>query len=156
MNTLALLIISTTVLATTELARAADDTPQHAVIEKLRQNHPELFTAPELQPWPKGLPSARRTPHEVRCYDEKGDGLGFGVWMPQELGEATKERLLVLEQYPGRSQAVVDAIVPKVVDAVISSEAVKEGFGLQAVVMWGLVGIVVGAAATTAVVVAAQ
>lgn len=134
------LSISTTGPATTE----------HPVIEKLRQEHPGLFKAPEVSPWPNDMPRSLLTPRQARCFDRAGHELGLGSWVPRALGRVVQSRLLDLELYPGRAQGVIDAIVPRVLEAVIdrAAAAPPEGYRLSTVVMWTLIGLGVGAAAT--------
>ena len=125
---------------------------------ELRSDHPELFVVPEVPQWPDNLPPEWKTPDEARCFREFEGDMGAGVWLPRELERIIELRLLELEQYPVRAQGVLDALVPRVVEAVADKVATAPapGYRLSTVVMWTALGVLAGAAATATVVVVAQ
>ena len=146
--------LSMTILLITSTVSTTSREVAQEVIEKLMDEHPELFVMPDLPPWPKGLAKAVRTPRDAVCL-QNGVELGRGSWVPEDRGRATQERLLAFQAYPQRAQAVVDALMPRVTAAIAEKAAAEsQGYSLRTVVMWALVGLAVGAAGTAVVVVA--
>lgn len=124
------------------------------MIDQLRLEYPDLFAAPELPPWPTGLPKALETPEAARCA-AGGTELGEGSWVPRARGRATQQLLLTCRTLPGQCRDVINAIVPRVVTAIVDQvgAAPPAGFSLQTVVVWALTGLAVGAATTALLVV---
>lgn len=84
------------------------------IIDKVRSEHPELFTAPPLPGLSKSLPLPRRCPQDCSCEDAEGLGLGAGVWLPWETSQALDTQREQCKRLPGQSQARIDAIVAEV------------------------------------------
>lgn len=121
-------------------------------LEALRKEHPELFVAPELPPWPQGLPRPIET--------------DTGTILPPARATAVLTRLRMLDVYPSRCQARLDAwvdaygVCATAIDgarAVGAAEARVEdpqGWSLSTVVTTGALGVVVGAVLVGAMVLA--
>lgn len=125
------------------------------LLEQLRAEHPELFTVPAVAPYPDHMPDPYETPTEARCAHNKLGELGRGTWIPRELDLVVQSRLLTLEAYPKQAQAVVDALVPRVVAAVADRvRADQPGYSLGTVLTWAALGLAFGAAGGVAVAVA--
>lgn len=95
------------------------------IVSGLREEHPALFTAPTVPDWPGGLGMSYDTPDLARCVDFHGYDLGQGTWVPSDLGREVQRRLLMLDAYPARAQAVIDGLVPRVIVAV-AERAISE------------------------------
>jgi len=142
------------------------------LLRQVREAHPDLFTAPEVEPWPQGLPIPLKTPEEARCFDLSGAALGDGAWLPSKRARVVAARLRRLDVYPGQAQARLDELVGAIGDRPIcevagdgasssASEAAREecdrppaGYSLGSVLTWAALGLAfgmaVGAAGTAA------
>jgi len=123
-------------------------TPDLPTIDALRQGHPELFTAPVLPEWPQGLPRPIET--------------ATGTILPPARAQAILKRLRMLDVYPSRCQARLDALavgadsvcavaIAGAVDvarteAVAAAAAVKVPFPWSEVAVALAVGLVAGGA----------
>ena len=77
---------------------------------RVRETHPELFTAPDLPEWPQGLPQPLTVPLSARCWDHRGSDTGPGTFVPLSRSQAVLDRLRMLDAYPQRCQARLDAL----------------------------------------------
>jgi hypothetical protein len=137
-------------LATTSTAAPVTTTE---IVEQLRIERPELFTVPPAPAWSEGLPRSLHTPGMAQCVSKSGRILTRGIWLPHRLGREVEYRLMALEAYPARAQAVVDALAPGILDAIADRAAAEPppGYPLRTLAVWivgaAAAGLVVGAVA---------
>lgn len=124
------------------------------ILQRARREHPGLFAAPELPPWPKGLPPPKRLQ-------------GGGIELDALRADATHSRLVACRVLPSRCQARIDAIVKDVgaeldgvaevaingaVDAAatkteadrVAEDQKNHGYSLSTLAIVGAVAVVVG------------
>lgn len=96
------------IFAALAIAQTATDADT-AQPEPVPYEVPDIRKAPTLPPWPEGLGVPLMVPSEAECVHGH-DALIEGYYMTNAQGRAVTHRLLMLDAYPLRCQARLDAL----------------------------------------------